>query len=120
VEGGGTPIRPLVETGKGSPPRGENPRKTLEAAYLEARRKGGAPGEDGETFECIEETGREEFLARIAEELRTGTYRPRPYCGSRFDRPVITATCSSYRRSTAFPRQHLWLHHGRRLSWCRP
>ncbi|MCY1080746.1 reverse transcriptase domain-containing protein [Archangium lansingense] len=54
-------------------------RETLEAAYLEARRKDGAPGEDGETFERIEETGREEFLARIAEELRTETYRPRPY-----------------------------------------
>ena len=54
-------------------------RETLEAAYLEARRKDGAPGEDGETFERIEETGREEFLARIAEELRAGTYRPRPY-----------------------------------------
>ena len=54
-------------------------RETLEAAYLEARRKGGAPGEDDETFERIEEAGREEFLARIAEELRTGTYRPWPY-----------------------------------------
>jgi RNA-directed DNA polymerase len=54
-------------------------RETLEAAYLEARRNGGAPGEDGETFEQIEEAGRGKFLDRIAEELKAGTYTPRPY-----------------------------------------
>lgn len=53
--------------------------ETLEAAYLEARRNQGAPGVDGETFEAIEAAGRGEFLARLAEELRSGTYRPRPY-----------------------------------------
>jgi hypothetical protein len=30
---------------------------TLEAAYLEAKRNGGAPGSDGETFEVIEAQG---------------------------------------------------------------
>ncbi len=38
-------------------------RTTLEAAYLSAKRNRGAPGSDGETFERIDEAGREEFLA---------------------------------------------------------
>src|ERR1017187_1459085 len=49
---------------------------TLEAAYLEAKRNGGAPGSDGETFEQIEERGRQEFLRELAAEVREGTYRP--------------------------------------------
>jgi RNA-directed DNA polymerase len=53
--------------------------ETLEAAYLEAKRNGGAPGADGETFKAIEERGRSGFLTEIAAELRSGTYRPRPY-----------------------------------------
>jgi RNA-directed DNA polymerase len=52
---------------------------TLEAAYLDAKRNGGAPGDDGETFESIETRGRGEFLAELVEELRTDVYRPRPY-----------------------------------------
>jgi RNA-directed DNA polymerase len=52
---------------------------TLEAAYLEAKRNGGAPGSDGETFEAIEERGCGKLLTELAAELRTGTYRPRPY-----------------------------------------
>ena len=52
---------------------------TLEAAYLEAKRNGGAPGSDDETFEMIEARGRGEFLAKLAEEVRTDTYHPRPY-----------------------------------------
>lgn len=52
---------------------------TLEAAYLAAKRNGGAPGIDGETFEMIEARGRGEFLAELAAQLRAGTYRPAPY-----------------------------------------
>lgn len=52
---------------------------TLEAAYLEAKRNGGAPGTDGETFETIESRGRGALLAELAAQLRAGTYRPRPY-----------------------------------------
>jgi RNA-directed DNA polymerase len=52
---------------------------TLEAAYLEAKRNGGAPGTDGETFESIEARGRSKFLAELAAELHADTYRPRPY-----------------------------------------
>jgi len=53
--------------------------ETLEAAYAEARRNGGAPGVDGETFESIEARGRQEFLEELAGELRDGTYRPQAY-----------------------------------------
>ena len=53
--------------------------ETLEAAYLEAKRNRGAPGSDGETFERIEERGRQEFLRELAAEVRMGTYRPQPY-----------------------------------------
>jgi len=53
--------------------------ETLESAYLEAKRNGGAPGSDGETFRAIEERGRAGFLTELAAELRAGTYRPRPY-----------------------------------------
>jgi len=52
---------------------------TLEAAYLEAKRNGGALGADGSTFEKIEEAGRSAFLRELATELRERTYRPRPY-----------------------------------------
>lgn len=54
-------------------------RQTLEAAYLEAKRNSGAPGSDGETFEQIEQAGRDAFLEELVSELRSGTYRPRPY-----------------------------------------
>jgi RNA-directed DNA polymerase len=52
---------------------------TLEAAYLEAKRNGGAPGSDGETFEAIEARGRGDLLTELTAELRAGTYRPRAY-----------------------------------------
>lgn len=51
---------------------------TLEAAYLEARRNGGAAGIDGVTFEQIETAGRAEFLTELVADLRNRTYRPGP------------------------------------------
>lgn len=53
--------------------------ETLEAAYLEARRNGGAPGADGVTFEAIESQGRGEFLSELAQELEEERYTPKPY-----------------------------------------
>lgn len=50
----------------------------LEYAYREARRKGGAPGVDGRTFDQIEAQGREEWLAAVRKELVEKTYHPAP------------------------------------------
>ena len=53
--------------------------ETLQVAYQEAKRNRGAPGIDGETFEAIEARGLDEFLTKLAEQVRAGTYRPMPY-----------------------------------------
>jgi RNA-directed DNA polymerase len=53
--------------------------ETLEAAYRDAKQNDGAPGTDGETFEMIEERGRDAFVSVLATELLDGTYYPRPY-----------------------------------------
>src|ERR1700694_4284610 len=50
--------------------------ETLHEAYRLARKSDGAPGIDGVTFEAIEESGVENFLFQIRDELITGTYRP--------------------------------------------
>ena len=52
--------------------------ETLREAYQMASRNGGAPGIDGVTFEAIEESGAENFLVQIRDELVTNTYRPMP------------------------------------------
>ena len=41
-------------------------RETLREAYEMAKKKNGAPGIDGFTFEAIEEGGVEVFLSRLA------------------------------------------------------
>jgi RNA-directed DNA polymerase len=50
--------------------------ETLREAYQMARSNDGAPGIDGVTFEAIEESGAEDFLVQIRDELVTNTYRP--------------------------------------------
>src|SRR3974377_1836772 len=50
----------------------------LRHAYALARSNAGAPGVDGVTFAQIDLSGREEWLARLREELVLKTYRPDP------------------------------------------
>ena len=51
--------------------------EVLREAYRQAKRNGGAPGIDGQTFEDIEAMGAEALLMALQGELRSGTYRPR-------------------------------------------
>jgi len=50
----------------------------LHHAWALVRAKGGAPGVDGATIAAVEAGGVDPFLAHLAEELRTHTYRPDP------------------------------------------
>jgi RNA-directed DNA polymerase len=50
--------------------------ETLREAYRMARKKGGAPGIDGVTFEAIEAGGEDVFLKQIRDELVSGEYVP--------------------------------------------
>src|SRR5215470_10726706 len=50
----------------------------LAHAYEVARSNAGAPGVDGRTFEHIEESGLQEWLAGLREDLVARTYRPMP------------------------------------------
>jgi RNA-directed DNA polymerase len=50
----------------------------LAVAYTRCRENGGAAGGDGQTFEDIETYGAHRWLGELAEELRSGTYRPQP------------------------------------------
>jgi retron-type reverse transcriptase len=52
--------------------------ETLAAAYQQAKRNGGVPGLDGQTFADIEAAGLDHFLAALRDELRAGTYHPQP------------------------------------------
>jgi RNA-directed DNA polymerase len=51
-------------------------RETLREAYQLAKANNGAPGIDGVTFEAIEASGVDTFLAEIQDALVTRTYRP--------------------------------------------
>ena len=53
-------------------------RETLAEAYHQAKRNGGAPGLDGQTFAAIEAGGVDGFLADIQADLLAGTYQPQP------------------------------------------
>ncbi|MCX6033672.1 MAG: group II intron reverse transcriptase/maturase [Chloroflexi bacterium] len=50
----------------------------LRQAWEEVRRNGESAGEDGMTIEQVEREGEEQFLCQIEQDLKAGTYRPRP------------------------------------------
>jgi len=50
----------------------------LRQAWEEVRRNGGSAGEDGVTIEDVEKEVVGQFLGQIEQDLRAGTYRPRP------------------------------------------
>ena len=52
-------------------------RETLRESYRMAKKKDGAPGIDGVTFDAIEGRGMEGFLGELRTELITGQYRPK-------------------------------------------
>jgi group II intron reverse transcriptase/maturase len=52
--------------------------ETLAEAYRIAKRNGGAPGIDGQSFEDIEAAGLATFLATLRDELLTDSYHPQP------------------------------------------
>jgi RNA-directed DNA polymerase len=52
--------------------------ETLEEAYRTAKRNGGAPGIDGQSFEDIEKAGLTDFLTAVREDLVSGRYEPKP------------------------------------------
>jgi RNA-directed DNA polymerase len=49
--------------------------ETLREAYRLAKKNNGAPGIDGVSFEAIEQSGVEEFLEQIRDELSSRTYQ---------------------------------------------
>jgi RNA-directed DNA polymerase len=52
--------------------------ETLEEAYRMAKRNGGAPGIDGQSFSAIESEDLSAFLREVREDLITGRYKPMP------------------------------------------
>ncbi len=50
----------------------------LRQAWEEVRRNGGSAGQDGVTIEEVEREGVEQFLGQIEQDLKAGTYRPKP------------------------------------------
>jgi group II intron reverse transcriptase/maturase len=51
--------------------------ETLRKAYDQAKKNGGAPGIDGQTFSAVEEMGVDQFLFEIRNSLISGQYQPR-------------------------------------------
>jgi RNA-directed DNA polymerase len=61
-------------------------RTTLDAAWKRVRQAGGAPGSDRQSLEQFESC-LDSNLATLQEELKTGTYRPRPIRRTYIDKP---------------------------------
>lgn len=72
-------------------------RETLAEAYHQAKRNGGAPGLDGQTFGDIEAGGVERFLADIRADLLAGAYQPQP------NRPVEIPKSNGTMRKLQIP-----------------
>lgn len=53
-------------------------RRCSPEAFERYRRKAGAPGTDGESFEWIENMGVDQWLGKLREELREGRYQVQP------------------------------------------
>lgn len=60
--------------------------KTLYAAWQTVKRNGGSAGTDHESVERFEQE-LEDKITKLSEELRTGTYRPRPIKRTYIDKP---------------------------------
>jgi hypothetical protein len=84
-------------------------RDILEWAFVRCRTNDGAPGVDGQSFTDIEVYGRDQWLDELTEELKNGTYRPRPVRrvfipkGDGKLRPLGIPICHSY--CTSFQRR---------------
>ena len=50
----------------------------LRQAWEEVRRNGGSAGPEGVSIEDVEKEGVEQFLREIEQDLKAGTYRPKP------------------------------------------
>ena len=77
-------------------------RDVLAFAYVRCLNNGGVPGVDGQGFDDIEKSGRDQWLDELAEELRNETYRPQPVRrvfipkGDGKQRPLGIPICRSY------------------------
>jgi RNA-directed DNA polymerase len=73
-------------------------RDVLWRAWVAVRRNAGAPGIDGTTLADVEEYGVERLLGELAEDLRTGQWRPLPSL-----RVLIPKPGTSERRPLSIP-----------------
>jgi RNA-directed DNA polymerase len=64
--------------------------ETLQEAYRQAKKNGGAPGIDGKRFDDVEQEGVIPFLETLQEELQTGRYTPQPTAKSTFRKETAT------------------------------
>jgi len=80
----------------------------LSQAWEEVRRNGGSAGGDGVSIEDVEREGVEQFLDQISQDLKAGTYHPRPVLRVYIPKPdgrqrplgipKVRSHCTSYNR----------------------